>query len=165
MRSEAEKGDAEISAFRAFVCLSGLSIDPNSVEKREPPEPDLRCRHLDGRVVTFVVVRLVDESIAEVFAAGSAARTDAFRTADPSERMVRRKLTRKYETDFPIELLVYTDRRLITHDGIIVPILERVFASVPDHPFRRAWFMSNGRVRPLWEGARARTTWSAPLSV
>src|SRR5687767_13227564 len=45
MRSEATKGIAEIDAFRRFIELSQMPIDPASIEKRAPREPDLLCRH------------------------------------------------------------------------------------------------------------------------
>lgn len=50
MRSEQAKGADEIKIFLRFMQAVDLPIAAGSVEKRDPPEPDLRCIHaLDGQ--------------------------------------------------------------------------------------------------------------------
>ncbi len=35
--------DKELPIFRLFALACGLPIKPDSIEKREPPEPDILC--------------------------------------------------------------------------------------------------------------------------
>lgn len=51
----------EVEIFRAFASTCGLPVLPESVEKRDPPEPDILC-HIDGEGhVAFEMVELIDE--------------------------------------------------------------------------------------------------------
>lgn len=150
-RSEARKGLEEIEALRRFIARSGAAIDPSSIEKRNPPEPDLLCQGTDGPVA-FEVANLCDGEIAKVIAAGARARTDAFSTADPSAAAVRNKLKRTYTTSHPVELLVYTDGRLITPDDVIIPTIKPILESLTG-PYRRAWFMGEATTCLLWEAS------------
>src|SRR5688500_2290846 len=106
-RNEAQKGMEEVETLRRFIARSGVALDPSTVEKRAPPEPDLLCQGAEGPVA-FELANLCDPEIAKVIAAGPRARTDAFSTADPSASIVRKKLRKAYTTNSPIELLVYT---------------------------------------------------------
>jgi hypothetical protein len=148
-RTEAHKGMEEVEALRRFIARSGAALDPSTIEKRAPPEPDLLCRGAEGPVA-FELANLCDPEIAKVIAAGPRARTDAFSTADPSAAIVRKKLKRTYTTTSPIELLVYTDGRLITPDDVIIPTIRPILESL-DGPYRRAWFMGEEITCLLWE--------------
>ena len=60
-----EKSDYEIKVFCDFVVRSGLPVDFKTIEKRNPPEPDLRC-YVDGDgYVAFEVKEVCDEEVAE----------------------------------------------------------------------------------------------------
>ena len=152
MSTEATKGLGEIEAFRLFIVRSQTPIDPLSVEKRNPPEPDILCRHATDGVVAFELAILCDAEIAKVIAAGSKARTDAFSTSDPSAEIVRKKLKKSYETDHPIELLVYSDGRLITPDDVIIPTITPILESRKG-PYQRAWFMGEKTTCLIWEAS------------
>ena len=151
-RSEELKGLDEVDTLRAFIARSQLPIDPSSVEKRNPPEPDLVCRHTTEGPIAFELANLCDPEIAKVIAAGPKARTDAFSTADPSAQVVRNKLKKTYRTSHPIELLVYTDGRLITPDDVIIPTISPIFDSI-EGPYRRAWFMGEETTCRIWEAS------------
>ena len=138
--SELTKGLEEVEAFRLFISRSRVPIDPLSVEKRNPPEPDLLCRHATEGLVAFELANLCDPAIAKVIAAGPKARTDAFSTSDPSAEIVRKKLKKSYTTRYPIELLMYSNGRLITPDDVIIPTITPILESRKG-PYRRAWFM------------------------
>ena len=148
-RTEATKGLEEIETLRRFISRSGTSLDASSIEKRSPPEPDLLCQGREG-LVAFEIANLCDGEIAKVLAAGAKARTDAFYTADPSAGIVRAKLKKTYKINYPIELLVYTDGRLITPDAVIIPTITPILQS-RDGPYRRAWFMGEETTCLFWE--------------
>lgn len=150
--SEATKGLEEVDVFRLFVARSGAPIDPLSVEKRNPPEPDLLCRHATDGLVAFELANLCDPEIARVIAAGPKARSDAFSTSDPSAEVVRKKLKKTYMTGHPIELLVYSDGRLITPDDVIIPTITPILES-RGGPYRRAWFMGEKTTCLIWEAS------------
>jgi len=152
MRSEATKGIEEIDAFRRFIERSQTLIDPASIEKRAPPEPDLLCRHATEGLVAFELANLCDPELAKVVAAGPNARTDAFSTSDPSARIVRNKLQKTYSTMHPVELLVYADGPIITPDDVIIPTIRPILESV-DGPYRRAWFMGEHCTCLLWQAS------------
>jgi len=141
----------EQATFRRFAERLGQGTDWIEVASRPEPEPDLLCRHATRGAVTFELVSLTDPELARVLAAGPRARTDAFSTADPSERIVRAKLKRHYETSASeIDLLIYTDGRLITPDDVVIPTIRPWLDAAPN-PFRRVWFMGENECWMLWE--------------
>lgn len=148
--SEATKGLEEVDIFQLFIARSQAAIDPLSIEKRNPPEPDLLCRHSTEGFVAFELANLCDSEIAKVIAAGPRARNDAFSTSDPSAEIVRKKLKKIYMTSHPIELLVYSDGRLITPDDVIIPTITPILES-RNGPYRRAWFMGEKATCLIWE--------------
>jgi hypothetical protein len=51
----------ELAVFRSFAAVCGLFVEPSSIEKRNPPEPDILCRLEGGKPIAFEMVRLVDQ--------------------------------------------------------------------------------------------------------
>jgi hypothetical protein len=146
MRSEQSKGTDEIDVFLRFIRAANLPVVPGSVEKRPPPEPDLRCIHsVDGKVA-FELVELCDPNMARAI---SSLSEGYIRTSDPSPRIVSKKLRRKYKTDLPIELLCYTNGRIVTPDNVIIPTVQPYLQSWR-HTFRRAWLMGRKGTYVLW---------------
>ena len=150
MSNKEKKQQEEKDAFLRFVAKLGQSDEWVAVENRPEPEPDLLCLHtIDGRRA-FELVSLTDESIAIRLAAGEKANIEPFSTADPSGRIIRAKLNKRYQTSvFRIDLLVYTDGRIITPDDVIIPTIQPLFDNVP-HPFDAVWFMGEFETRCLW---------------
>lgn len=71
--SEQTKGDLEVRIFRRFVQAAALSINPSSIEKRTPPEPDILCKTLEGDYLAFELVELCDPNLASAPAKAEAA--------------------------------------------------------------------------------------------
>ncbi len=151
MSTEQKKSEAELAAFTEFAQLSGLPIELNSVEKRPPPEPDLRCLVQGEGLVAFELVELCDPNLARAIAdpRPDGNGVEYIRTSDPSWQIMRKKLRRRYTTEHPIELLCYTDGRIITPTDIILPTIKLLLASFR-HSFRRAWLLSKGAVYQVW---------------
>ena len=142
MSSERRKEQRELRVFREFVRRSGLLIDPDSIENRRPPEPDIFCRFHSGEGAAFELKELCEPSIAEMddYLLKNAAEPQAQWVGDPTDRIVRKALKKQYETEHPIELLAYADGRIVmTPDAIMLGILD-VCNSI-HHRFRRVWFM------------------------
>ena len=51
----------ELPIFRLFADACGLPIDPESIEKRKPPEPDILCNVVGEGAVAFEMVELIDQ--------------------------------------------------------------------------------------------------------
>lgn len=152
MRSEATKGFEEAEVMRRFIERAQLPVDPATIEKRVPPEPDLICVHAIEGSIAFELVNLCDPELAKVVAAGANARTDAFSTSDPSTRIVKNKLTKKYVSAQPIDLLIYADGPLITPDDVIIPTIRPILDSAVS-PFRKVWFMGEKCTCLLWQAS------------
>lgn len=148
MYSEQAKGADEIKVFLRFLQAVDLPITASSIEKRDPPEPDIRCVHATDGAVAFELVEICDPNLAKAIAA----RSEAYiRTSDPSARIISKKLRRKYTTNLPIELLCYTNGRVITPDNVIIPTVAPYLQSWR-HVFRRAWLLGRKRAYELWSG-------------
>lgn len=50
--------DKEVQVFREFLRKSDLAFELDSIEKREPPEPDILCRSSQGEWVAFELVEV-----------------------------------------------------------------------------------------------------------
>ncbi len=57
----------EIYIFKKFAKLSRYSINPKSIVKKEPPEPDISCSLSDGNIIAFELVEIIDEDYARKF--------------------------------------------------------------------------------------------------
>ncbi len=149
MRTEQSKGTSEIIIFSAFVNGANLPYDLGTVEKRVPPKPDILCQHQTDGLVAFELVEICDAKLAQFNATVKEGGTYYIRTADPSAQIIRKKLRRKYETTYPIELLCYTAGRVVTPANVIIPTIRPYLRSVR-HVFRRAWLLSQGKVYEVW---------------
>ena len=66
MADRPEQAVLELNVFEEFRKRSGLPIDPASVEKRDPPEPDIFCK-IDGQGgVAFELAALLDQKSAKI---------------------------------------------------------------------------------------------------
>lgn len=124
-----------------------------SVSSRPEPEPDLLCVHASDGAIAFELVSLTDPTIAKVQAAGERARQNAFATSDPSQRIIRNKLHKKYTTSAKhIELLIYTDGQIVTPDDAIIPTIAPWLDAIT-HPFTCVWFMGERTTCRLWSAS------------
>lgn len=152
MNSETEKAQEERNAFLRFAERIGERTSWVSVESRQPREPDLICVHEERGSIAFELVRVTDSNIAKVLAVGPKIGEEVFSTEDPTRKIIKNKLKKKYETEHPIELLVYSEGEIITPDDVIIPTIIPLLDAAP-HPFRRVWFMGEKEVGCLWESS------------
>jgi hypothetical protein len=151
MRSEDTKGIRELEIFQDFVKRSALRIDPDSVEKRKPPEPDILCKCFDEGIIAFELVELCDPTLAALLNDTNLELEFAY-TSDPSVNIIRRKRMRSYQTEYPIELLCYTDGRIVTPEDVIIPTI-RLYFEYNAGEFRRVWFLEDSTVEILYDGS------------
>jgi hypothetical protein len=146
MRTETVKGAEELKVFLRFVQASGLAIAPESVSKREPPEPDILCTTEGNGQVAFELVEICDPTLARAIEKAS---EEYIRTSDPSVRILEKKFTRTYQTKHPIELLCYVAGRVVTPDSTIIPTISP-WCTARQHPFRRVWLLGRKGVHRVW---------------
>jgi hypothetical protein len=144
MTADQSKASREMQVFLEFLQKSGLPIERDSVENRTPPEPDILCRHKEQGFVAFELVELCDAEIARIVAEGVRSgntEQSSIWTADPSSRIIRNKLEKKYQTKHPIELICYTAARLVTPDDVIIPTVQYIIELRGLGMFRRVWLL------------------------
>ena len=142
MNAEAKKAERERNVFRTFVEESGLQIDPESIESRTPPEPDILCLdRIDGKLA-FELVEICAEDLAQSIAmAGKKGGVAYVRSSDPSGNAIRKKLEKIYRTEYPLDLLCYTDGRTVSPDDVIIDTI-RSMSGINIGQFQRIWLLS-----------------------
>lgn len=58
-------GSRERKIFLRFATVCGLAVQPDSIEKRKPPEPDILCKIEEEGSVAFEMVELIDPGLAQ----------------------------------------------------------------------------------------------------
>ena len=148
MRTEAAKGDVELDVFREFARRGPLVIDPGSCEKSLPPAPDVLCVVQGEGRVAFELVELCDPSLAQLISRGAEAEGVYLRTSDPSLAVLSKKLRKRYQSPFPVELLCFSGRA-VSPDSTVIATLRPLLRS-RTFQYRRVWFLGRKAVHQLW---------------
>jgi hypothetical protein len=138
MATEQRKAEIEIAIFREFVNQTGLAIEPKSTIKCSPPEPDILCLHEEEGYVAFELMEICDSGLAKAIA--KEGEGSFLWTSDPTPKVLKKKLSRQYRTNYPVELLLYTNGRVVTPDNVIIPTIKRMIGR-SENQFRRVWFL------------------------
>jgi hypothetical protein len=64
-----KQGSDELRIFRLFAAAAELEITEGSIEKREPPEPDILCELQGQGTTAFELVETIDPALAQTVAA------------------------------------------------------------------------------------------------
>ena len=150
LHTEAAKGELELKIFREFAKKADLPL--SGAEKRNPPEPDIRCLHDQEGYIAFELVEICDPKVAKIIGDARKSKVGGVtfaRTSDPSQLILRKKLEKQYETANPIELLCYTAGRVITSDDVIIPTIMPLVES-HSSVFRRIWLLGE-MVHLVWQ--------------
>ncbi len=149
MGTEAAHGDVEVQIFAEFVRRGALAIDLASIQKRFSPFPDILCSHATEGLMSFELAELCAEDLARMMA--KPGESDFLWTSDPSERILRKKVQKSYQVDGPLELLLYTNGRIVTPDDVIIPTIRPILQSSSGQ-FRRVWLMGDS-VYEVWSAS------------
>jgi len=60
---KSDQDKMELKTFKIFVKHYPYKISMNSIEKREPPEPDILCELINGKKIAFELVQCLDKKI------------------------------------------------------------------------------------------------------
>lgn len=143
------KDDEEVAVFSSFAEAAKLSLDLRTVKKRQPPEPDIRAWLESEGPVAYELTELCDPDLARLIAKPEEAHGAFLWTADPSSRIVKKKLLMQYQTDCPVELLCYTNGPIVTPDDVLIPTL-RSLLECRSGCFRRAWLFGETGAHEIW---------------
>ena len=149
-RREQEK--EELKVFFEFVRRSGLTINEKTIESRVPPEPDIRCRVGENGNIAFELKGICDEEM-EKWRGHLYKKLKKNLPAEPTFKHLNDMGTmsdnfvtflgticsKKYKTDYPVELLLYTNGTTLTDDVILIDIDSQSNSLISQ--FRKVWFM------------------------
>ena len=138
------KKQIELKVFKEFVKYSKLPVDLETIEQPEPPAPDISCFIESGGYVAFELTQISDQNakrnVAKLLETGDE-RYTYNRLGDPTRELLKKKLRKRYVTEYPIELLLATGHIALTITEI-VPTIELVLGSYSKSiQFRRIWVM------------------------
>ena len=144
MASEDKKTRDERAALERFLDATNSPIVRSTIRKlKGDSQPDFACCDTGGQEQAFEMTAICAEEVAELVARPE---VGSVWTADPTERIVRDKMHKKYQTHLPIDLVCYSDGRTVSTDDMILPTIEKVVNSVSANPFRRVWYHGEGGV-------------------
>jgi hypothetical protein len=138
MATEQRKSKIEVAIFRQFIDQTALPIDPQSIVKRNPPEPDILCLHEEEGYIAFELMEICDSNLAN--AMSKEGEGSFLWTSDPTPKVLQKKLSRRYRTNYPVDLLLYTNGRIVTPDNLIIPRVKRMMERSKGQ-FSRIWFL------------------------
>ena len=86
----------EISVFEAFANICDLTIELDSIEKMNPPKPDIQCKIKGGEQFAFELVEVISPRVANSYRkqAKTKKKLIEFHTKLPTEKKIR------FETQF-----------------------------------------------------------------
>ena len=142
-RNDEKKAAREMQVFENFVKRSGLPIDRQSIRKCDPPEPDMLCK-VSGEYVAFELAEVCSPEIPRAIShiPPTEGVSNFIRSGNPVSDIARKKIkkSKDYRTDYPIELLFYTDGRVVQPPDMSILSIQESFSSDAGR-FRRVWFM------------------------
>ena len=151
MNTEATKKERERLVFEAFIKKSGLQINHESIQQpKGRSKPDIVCWQENEGKIAFELTEICDEAVARVTSTIKGSDQPVYiRGSDPTWK-AREKLKKRYETEYPVELLCYTAGRTIS-PGDLVRDKIRSMAEMDNGQFRRIWLLlaSQGQQRDL----------------
>ena len=153
MSDDEKKAARELQVFEDFISRSGLPIDRQSIRKCDPPEPDILCK-VSGEYVAFELAEVcspeIPRAISHIPQTGGVSKTKGvsnfIRSGDPVSEIAKKKIkkSKNYRTDYPdypIELLFYTDGRVVQAPDMSISSIQNSFNRSDTGRFRRVWFM------------------------
>jgi len=153
MKREEQKETYEREIFLAFINMTNLDIDRESIKKgnEKNNEPDILCKLSSNEWVGFELGRLTDSKLRKAINSWEPVNGEYIRTRDRSADITKNKLNKKYNTQFPTELLLYKENPIITPDNVIIPTIKPM-CQTSHHYYSRIWFMGKS-VEILYENS------------
>jgi hypothetical protein len=120
-RQFSSQSEDEIKAFRHFLQKADINVVPDSIVKRNPPEPDILCRLIDGSGLAFELVELVNRKNV----AGSKAASPLASLVERAYQELPRDFKNRFDVKFCNRALSFAFRTDVTRNQI-TPKLPRI---------------------------------------
>ena len=149
---DAKKAERERKVFLLFAAENQWPVDDGLVESRLKPEPDILYHGADG-CVAFELAEIWDSWLAAIRARASAhgVGSAVIWTTDSTEYIVRSKLNKQYNSQFPIELLCYVSGRTVSPDDLICYAIKSELAKADTILFRRIWLFGETNIYTVFD--------------
>jgi hypothetical protein len=147
-----KKAEGEREVFSLFAKTMDWLVDDDLIQTRPEPEPDILYDGAYGKIA-FELVENCAPDLAEnrAFLKNGNGET-LINTSDPTINRIRSKLKKSYETEFPVELLIYTNGRVATPNNMAVERIKSEIEFARQCPFRRAWYFGKqNEIFMVWE--------------
>jgi hypothetical protein len=154
MNSVERQSAIELAVFEEFRKKTALPIVPGSVTKHSgESEPDITCALEGEGAVAFELTEICEDTLAANLSALLKGRGEiVLSVSDPSSSIARKKLRKNYRTEYPLELLCYTNARVVATDDMIVASLQRQL-DAQKGPYRRVWLLGEKALYEVWHAS------------
>ena len=155
MKYPEEKRRLEMSVFQSFAEMSGLPIDQNSAENKDPDYPDILCT-ISGQKYWFELAQIVNEEVAEKVNSKRRKLDGGFsyNQEKPFVNIIRSKAIKKYVTDgAPLDLILHFDLRFgrtATAQRLAKKHQSLRDALIRRGPFKRIWIVDTFTSAIVW---------------
>ena len=152
--SAEKKAAGERKIFQCFLLDLGWS--PGEISSEDPPAPDILYKPLDGVPVAFELAEIADEQLASLISKLKSGeihsdRSEAFNFGNPMPCIIKKKFHKKYQSSYPVNLLLYTNGRYVPPDDIAIELARTwIKTNDVDPPFVSVWFMGEGPPKQIW---------------
>ena len=143
MSNEEDKFREERDYFIKFAAASGINIEPETIEKLNPPKnPDIKCL-VAGEVRYFEMARMCSQDWAKQV---SKAKEDAIWVEDPVAKTLSNKLACIYEVEGDIDLVLYDVGLIALPPDVVVPKLKYEIENSNLVTFKNIWYFAEETV-------------------
>jgi hypothetical protein len=147
-----EKAEGERIVFSLFAkAMDWLAVE-ELTQSRPEPEPDILYDGTFGKIA-FELLENCAPDLAENQAFLRKGSGEAMlNTSDPTIDRIRSKFKKSYVTEFPVELLIYTNGRIATPNQMAIERFRSQLNFAHINPFRRVWYFGKqNEVFLIWE--------------
>jgi hypothetical protein len=155
MSSKAElKAESERKLFVLFAHALVWPTGAELIQSRPEPEPDILYESPGGKIAFELV-----ENCSNNLAHNNAHLLDGtgkiiLNVSDPTIETIRRKISKRYASNYPIELLCYSSGRLATPNDLVTIRIRNEFETARQNPFRRVWYFGKrNEVNMVWQSS------------
>jgi|SRR5678815_3326083 hypothetical protein len=143
MSSESEKEEQERLLLIHFLDRAGLPVNRGSIEKLKGNNmPDFRCRDFEGKQLAFEITIPHSDGLGKLIADGIKGKAPEviWTSAEDIKRLLRQKLSKNYNTDFPINLVLSWTNAVVDTDDDMREHLAEVIDRADRNPFAQIWY-------------------------
>lgn len=149
MSKHAAKQERELAIFKRFIAATNFPVTTDSIQNCEVPKPDIRCEVAGEGPVWFEIAETCSQDVARAFNTPPEDGVFVGWVGENTEETVAKKVSKSYESDGPIELLMYDDGRTPKTDQMLIDSIDYVLKSGTG-AFRRVWFFGKSGVHQVW---------------